>query len=353
MTMKKKLLTLTLAGALMASVATTALAHDGWSQTNAPIIAAGEVSYVELLMGNHSNHHASYRIDGKWSLPTTKVYVTNPAGVKTDITSTIFYTGEEKEVSDPGKNNYFVSSFSSSNPGAYIVSVEGDSVFKHGDVASRTLRSAKSFVAVSDVPTANRVAFLKGFSKPVSIDRAELVPLFNPAAVKPNQKVDVQLLMRGKPAAGIEVSLIRRSNSDATTLTTDANGVISFLTGPADYYLLRAKPSTDEKEAGKFDKTNYEATMTFTVQNVRGLAVEASVNPVPVLYWNGARVDHANVQLVDGKTVIDGSFLKANLGVDAAGAVELRKTAEAAGAAVEYLAAEAGLRAAVHVYTKN
>lgn len=328
-------------------------AHDGWSQTNAPIVAPGEVSYVELLFGNHSNHHASYRIEGKWSIDTTKVYVTTPAGKKSDITSTVFYTGEEKEVNEPGKNNYYVTSFSSSTPGAYIVSVEGDSIFKHGDVASRTLRSAKSFVAVGDIPTWQRVQFLKGFSRQVSPDRAEFVPQFNPAAVTTNQTVSVQLLLKGQPLAETEVSLIRRSTSDAQSLKTDANGMVSFATGPADYYLLRAKPTLDEKEAGKYDATNYEATMTFSVQNGTNYIAPQKAAALPLLYVNGKLVDAKGLELKDGSVYVDAGVVRDHMSSEYSGSgqVGLRALAEALGATVEYLAPVGGVQAAVHIYT--
>lgn len=263
----KKFSTLLLTASLALGLALPTFAHDGWSQTYAPIIASGEVSYIELLYGNHSNEHKSYRIEGSWSPDTTKVFVTTPAGKKNDISPTLFYTGEVGEKEQTGQNNAYLASFSASTPGAYIISVEGDSIFKGADTASRTLRSAKSFVAVSDIPTVEQAKTITGFDRQVSTDRAELVPHFNPAAITPNQQVSVQLLLKGKPLAKTEISLIRRSTSDATVLTTDANGMISFTTGAADYYLLRAKPATAEKEAGKYDTTNYEATMTFTVQN--------------------------------------------------------------------------------------
>jgi uncharacterized GH25 family protein len=325
--------------ALTLTMAMPALAHDGWSQTNTPIIAPGEVSYVELLFGNHSNHHASYRIEGRWSTDSTKVYVTSPNGTKTDISSTLFYTGEEKEVTEPGKNNYFVASFSSSSLGAYIVSVEGDSIFKHGEVASRTLRSAKSFVAVSDIPTVERVKLLKGFSKPVSPDRAELIPLFNPVAVTPGHEVAVQLQLKGKPLANAEITVIRRSTSDSQIIKTDANGKATFKTGPADYYLLRAKPTTDEKVTGQYDSTNYEATMTFTVQNGKHVFPQAARQSLPIVYVNGQPVDVKGLKIVNGKAMVPASFIQSALSAayKGTGSVELRKTAEQLGASVEYL----------------
>ncbi|MGE5701172.1 MAG: DUF4198 domain-containing protein [Clostridia bacterium] len=349
----KKLASLLTVAALIFTLTAPALAHDGWSQTNAPIISQGEVSYVELMLGNHSNHHASYRIAGKWSPESSKVYVVSPSGVKADITDTLFYSGEVKEVEQPSNDNFFVASFSASNPGAYIVSVEGDSIFKGAEVASRTLRSAKSFVAVSDIPTVERVKPLKGFGKAISTDRAELVPQFNPAAITPDQQVAVQLLLKGKPLANTEVTIIRRSTSDSQIVKTDANGVISFTTGPADYYLLRAKPATDEKEAGKYDTTNYEATMTFTVQNGKSLLPKAVQTKSPVLYVNGKPITDVKTENKNGKLTVSAAFVKTYVNPNFAGTgnVELRSAVEGLGGTVEYLAPVGAVEPALLVYT--
>ncbi|WP_134685448.1 DUF4198 domain-containing protein [Brevibacillus migulae] len=349
----KKMASLLTAASLSLALSVPAFAHDGWSQTNAPIIASGEVSYVELLLGNHSNHHASYRIEGKWSTDTSKVFVTTPAGKKSDITATLFYTGEMKETEEPGKNNSYISTFSASQPGAYIISVEGDSIFKSGEVASRTLRNAKSFVAVSDIPTLERVKGLKGFSKPVSPDRAELVPQFNPAAITPDQNVSVQLLLKGKPLADTEVSIIRRSTSDAQVLKTDKDGLISFKTGPADYYLLRAKPTTAEKEAGKYDTTNYEATMTFTVQNGKSALSPSAAAGKPALYVNGKAVDVQGLDMQQGKFVLPAEQVKnaVDPSFNGTGTVELDKAIESLGGSVEVLAPVGAIPAAIHIHT--
>jgi len=350
----KKLASLLTAASLSLALAVPAFAHDGWSQTNAPIIASGEVSYVELLLGNHSNHHASYRIEGKWSTDTSKVFVTTPAGKKSDISSTLFYTGEMKETEEPGKNNSYISTFSASQPGAYIISVEGDSIFKHGEVASRTLRNAKSFVAVSDIPALERVKELKGFSRQVSPDRAELVPQFNPAAITPDQTVSVQLLLKGKPLADTEVSIIRRSTSDAQVLKTDKDGLISFKTGPADYYLLRAKPSTEEKEAGKYDTTNYEATMTFIVQNGKSALPQSAAAGKPKLYVNGKTVEVQGLDLQQDKILLPAEQVKkaVDSSFNGTGTVELDKTIESLGGSVEVLAPVGPIPAAIHIHTK-
>ena len=355
---KKKISAAALATVLTIGVSASVFAHDGWSQTNAPIVAQGETVYVDLLFGNHSNEHKSYRIAGQWSPDTSNIYVTTPAGKKADITSTRFYTGEPATETEPAVNNGFVASFLSSSPGAYIISVEGDSVFKHGETASRTLRSAKSFVAVSDIPVLDRVKDLKGFSRAVTPDRAELVPEFNPAAVTPNEQVSVRLLLKGKPLADTEVTLIRRSTSEAQTFTTDADGRITFQTGPADYYLLRAKPATDEQKEGEYDAVSYEATMTFIVQNGTVKLPGAPTSPVPYLYVNGKPVAADGAVIEDGTTYVNGSFIRQYIDPnDSTYAnrekVALRAAAESLGATVEFLPAVGETRAAVLIYTKQ
>lgn len=342
------------AAALTLSTALTASAHDGWSQTAAPIVASGEVAYVELMLGNHSNEHKSYRIEGNWNPDTTKAYVITPDGRKADISSTMFYTGEVSESENPRINNFHIASFSASTPGAYIVSVEGDSIFAHGGAASRTLRSAKSFAAIADVPLPQRVKDLRGFGRAVATDRAEWVPLFNPAAATPGQTVSMQLLLKGEPLADVEAALIRRSTSDAETFVTDENGVVTFVTGPADYYLLRAKPASEEKEDGVYDSTNYEATATFAVQNGLGAVAGEPASPLPLVYVNGVETAAAGLAFADGALVADAAWLRDAAGAETAGdgAVALREAVEASGGAVEYFPAVGAVRSAVHLYAK-
>ncbi|MBH5319100.1 DUF4198 domain-containing protein [Paenibacillus sp. GSMTC-2017] len=355
MKIRKKVIGVALAAVLTIGAAVPVFAHDGWSQANSPIIAPGQVSYVELMLGNHSNEHKSYRIAGQWSADTSKVYVTTPAGVKSDITSTRFYTGEAATEAEPALNNYFVASFKSNAPGAYIISVEGDSVFKREGVGSRTLRSAKSFVAVGDIPVLERVKALKGFAKEVSPDRAELIPHTNPAAITTGQEVSIQLLLKGKPLADTAVDVIRRSNSEATQLKTDANGFVTLKAGAADYYLVRAKPGTTEAKAGEYDKTSYEATLTFTVQNESPKLPGKAAAGVPHIYVNGNVISaDAGVSIEKGTTKVTADFVRKYITADYKGddLSTLRTVAEANGATVEYFPAVGDNRAAVAIYTK-
>lgn len=351
---KKKIISTALAAMLTIGLSTTVFAHDGWSQTSSPIIAQGEVSYVDLQFGNHSNEHKSYRIAGQWSTDSSKVFVTTPSGKKVDITSTRFYTGEAATETEAAVNNGYIATFSSSSPGAYIVSVEGDSIFKSGEVATRTLRSAKSFVAVSDIPTLERVKALKGFSKAISTDRAEFIPLFNPAAVTPGEKVSVQLLLKGEPLANTTVSIIQRSNSEAQTLDTNKDGIVTYETGPADYYLLRAKPSTDEKKDGEYGSVSYEATMTYAVQNGSVKLPSTKVNPIPYIYVNGKLITESSPFIKDGTTYADAAFIKQYIdsSYKSDKAAPVRSVVEKLGGTVEFLPAVGDTRAAVLIYPK-
>lgn len=354
MKFSKKLVVTALTAVLTLSAAIPAFAHDGWAQTNSPIVAQGQVSYIDLMYGNHSNEHKSYRIDGQWGVDSSKVFVTTPAGVKSDITSTRFYAGEPATKETPALNNYFTASFKSNVPGAYIISTEGDSIYKSDASSSRTLRSAKAFVAVGDIPTLDRVKALTGFSKAVSADRAELVPLFNPAAITPDEKVSIQLLLKGEPLANTAVDVIRRSNSEALELKTDGTGKVTFTTGAADYYLVRAKPSTTEAKEGEYSVTNYEATMTYTVQNKSTKLPGTAISVKPQIYVNNNVVAAAGLTVQKGVTMVDASFIRqyVDASYEGTGSVALRNTVETGGKYIEFFPSVGQIQAAIAIYTK-
>jgi uncharacterized GH25 family protein len=238
--------------------------HNGWSQTNTPIVETGQNAYIELLFGNHSDDHASYRIDRKWVIENSVVKLVTPADETLDITDRFFYMGELTEVKEERiwVNNYYAGSFQTTEQGAYIIAAEGN--FVYGDQEEPVLRSAKSFVGAAKVPTVNKGKKIKGFDRQVTPGRGELVPLFNPAAVTPGEEVSAQLLLKGEPVPDIEVAVIRRSDSSDIRLKTDQDGKISWKTGEADYYLVRAEMDAEDHQQ---DNGDYEATMTFIVQN--------------------------------------------------------------------------------------
>ncbi|QKS69777.1 DUF4198 domain-containing protein [Paenalkalicoccus suaedae] len=249
-----------LLSALLISMTTPALAHEGWTQTHTPIVESGENVYVELFFGNHTNDHASFRIEGTWNADDTDVTVHTPSDEEVDISDTIFYMGESTELGNA--NNYHVASFAAIDSGIYTITAERDSLFGE----KRTLRSAKSFAAIHDLPTFNGVLDLEGYENAVSPDRAEFIPMFNPTAVAADEEVEVQLVRQGEPVIGVDVSIVQRSTGEAQTAVTDEDGAARFTIGDADIYLVRATEELEEAGDG-YATLAYEATMTFAAQN--------------------------------------------------------------------------------------
>ncbi len=318
-------------------------AHDGWIQTNSPIVARGETVYVDMLFGNHSQEHRSYRIDGQW--PSAAIFVTDALGRKSDITATRFYTGEPATQSAPARNNGFVASFRTALLGISIISAEADSVYKGATNTTRTLRSAKAFVASSDIPVRERVAHLKQFSLAVTSDRLEVIPLSSPVAIQPGQTMTVQLVRQGMPIANTPVSLVRRSiNNDPITKNTDESGKVTFVMGGADYYLLRAKIERTLPEPMKIDgqdvqKETHEATMTLIVQGAQQRALETTT-ATPTAEMNGTMLPTKEITLKDGVAQLSAVAARA-YGHESASnePVPLRAFVTKHGGVVEYLPA--------------
>jgi hypothetical protein len=172
----------------------------GWVQVYAPVVRTGERAYADLLFGNHSREHKSYRLAGKWNMKESQVFLWTPDGQRKDLTSSVFDTGEDAEAVGPkGVKGYFSLSFVPELPGLYLLAVEGDSVAQHAYMRVRTFRSAKACLGAAETPVREEVAGLRGCDRRVAPDRLEIVPLFNPAAVVPGQRLDFQLLFQGQP----------------------------------------------------------------------------------------------------------------------------------------------------------
>ncbi|GAA0462366.1 DUF4198 domain-containing protein [Alkalibacillus silvisoli] len=233
-------------------------AHNGWVEINTPIVEKGQKAYTELYFGNHSDQHTSYRIDRKWGIQDTKVIVKTPSEKEHDMTSDFYYMGEVSEVDDDraGLNNFYNGSFKTDEDGIYTVTAKGD--FKYGDQEEARVRTAKAFVAASETPTIEGVEEMTGYEQPVTSDRAEIVPMFNPVVTTPGEFITAQLILNGEPVEDEDVSVIRRSDSADIQLETDLNGKFGWEAGEADYYLIRAELEDEGVE--------YEATMTFVVQ---------------------------------------------------------------------------------------
>jgi hypothetical protein len=235
------------------------------------------------------------------------------------------------------------------------VTADSESIAAYSGPATRTLRNAKSFVTALDIPLMARASFIQGFDKVVNSDRAELVPLFNPATVIANQKVSVKLYLKGKPLSNTEVSMVRRSiNTNPQTVKTDAKGVATFQLNNADFYLFRAKPNTTESLADQYSSTNYETTMTIKAQNAAKKS-NIKTSQAPQIFVNGTLQSPNKIAEVKGVTMIDAAFIKKfvsnkhqNKGQSM---VPLRGAIQSVGATLIYLPSVNGLPAGIYIYS--
>jgi len=93
--------------------------------------------------------------------------------------------------------------------------------------------------------------------------KAEFVPSVNPAAVKPGDSFAVQLLIEGKPVAGVQVSAVSRGTKlDART---DANGRVGFTLPASAAWLIKTVHMIRPVQPGApaADWQSYWVTLTF------------------------------------------------------------------------------------------
>ena len=93
--------------------------------------------------------------------------------------------------------------------------------------------------------------------------QAELVPSVNPAAVKAGGSFSVQLLVEGKPVAGVQVSAVSRGvQLDART---DANGWVNFTLPASASWLIKTVHMIRLAQPGSpaADWQSYWVTLTF------------------------------------------------------------------------------------------
>ncbi|MBL0158617.1 MAG: DUF4198 domain-containing protein [Bryobacterales bacterium] len=94
----------------------------------------------------------------------------------------------------------------------------------------------------------------------------EFVPLDDPYAAKPGAAIRVQLLFRGKPAAGHEVELqtVAAGKADRKILgNTDAQGVVRVPLAPGGFHKLHAIVMERRADRTKADWESWWATLTF------------------------------------------------------------------------------------------
>ncbi|AXE64068.1 hypothetical protein HPO_05507 [Hyphomonas polymorpha PS728] len=237
--------------ALALTIASSASAHRAWMLPSS-FTLSGENQWVTVdgaISNNlfYPNHHAM-------NLDTVTVF--GPDGKPVEAQNKA--SGKYRSVFDVALEKEGTYRISSGGAG-YMASWEEGGERKRWRGNAETLKSeaieAKPGVQVSG--NVRRIETFVTLGSPTTTVFAtegtglELKPVTHPNDVFAGEEVTFQLLMDGKPAAGIEVDIIRgsdryRNSEDGLKLTTDATGTIKFTPEEAGAYWL----STDSEGKG-------------------------------------------------------------------------------------------------------
>jgi uncharacterized GH25 family protein len=105
-------------------------------------------------------------------------------------------------------------------------------------------------------------------TKPVG-QRLEIVPLINPAKVKVEEKLPLQVLFDGKPAKTVNIEATFDGFSDkgykAFQGQTDLRGHVDFIPLKGGYWVVAAKHVLDHPDKAKADEVVLVSTFTFQI----------------------------------------------------------------------------------------
>jgi uncharacterized GH25 family protein len=246
-------------------LASPALAHDTWVETNTNVVRTGDAVYVDLKLGNHGNDHRDFKLAGKVELEGSTVEVISADGTRYDLKSDLVDTGYAP------KEGYWTAKFVPAKAGLYMIAHSLDRVVHYAP--TRSIKSAKTFFVVSrslDLVSKENPGFDRVIGHPL-----ELVPLTNPVTpMGPGQPITVKLFYKGKPMADSRVSFIPRRHNLQEGFdpdyerTTDSQGRASFTPKTGNVYLIVAHHQELNEPGENYESTKYSATLTIFVSEV-------------------------------------------------------------------------------------
>lgn len=253
---------ITLTTMLLLAFCSTALAHDMWGTSENPAVGKP----ITAVIGYGHNFP-------EWeAIPSDEIGLFKPVrviGPKGDLTM------------KPGADNYKAISQEELVKGTYLVIADVKPVFwtKTPDGWSQKPKSeepqalscglyienAKGIVNVDGAAEAELIG------KPVGLP-LEIVPLANPATVKPGQKIQLKVLFEGKPLAGAKVEgrfagFAKEASSSAQAFsdTTGKDGVVNFVPLKSGDWIVTVRNVRPFPEAGKCDTEDFGTSLFFTI----------------------------------------------------------------------------------------
>ncbi|HEX7011041.1 MAG TPA: DUF4198 domain-containing protein, partial [Phycisphaeraceae bacterium] len=212
------------------------LAHDTWVEPNTNLVRVGDVVHVNLMLGNHGNHHRDFKLAGKVDPQHIRLELIEPDGRRTDLKPRLYDLGTE---SNPA---YWTVRIQPEQPGVHRVVCLGDEIVHYAPI--RSIKSAKTFFIASEsldeVPAAEA-----GFDEPEG-HPLELILKTDPTVLAAGQPIQVQLLYQGQPLEDTRVSFIPRGVplqgefDERYERMTGEQGLASLTPEQANIYLIVA-----------------------------------------------------------------------------------------------------------------
>jgi uncharacterized GH25 family protein len=236
----------------------TAHSHDGWIEAKPSLVERGQAVSIDMLFGNHSAEHMSYRIAAKWA-PDSKLHIVDPRGDEHDVTGRIADLGEAVAAPPAGVKGFLAAPFRATRSGIHFARARWEGLVAHDGVLQPAVRVAKAMFASLSRPALEHARALEGFDRAVAPDALEIVPVRNPFGLTPHDRIGLEIRLKGEPVAGAEVVLIGRlaGSASAQARVSDGRGRVYFSVDTPDWYLARLEVEDHE--------TTYEATYTFQV----------------------------------------------------------------------------------------
>lgn len=105
-------------------------------------------------------------------------------------------------------------------------------------------------------------------SKPIGMD-LEIIPLANPATIRPGMAFPMRVLLNGKPArfAKIEATFDSFAAKEYIAFSglTDANGNIDFIPLKAGFWVVKVKDKSEYSDKKRADERVLDSSLTFNI----------------------------------------------------------------------------------------
>ena len=252
------------AAMLLLAFCSTALAHDMWA------------TFEDVEVGKPLTAAIGYG----HSFPQTEAI---PAD-EVELFKPIRAIGPTGELTmKPGTDNFKAVSQENLVKGTYLVITDVTPVFwtKTPDGWSRKPRNEEpqALSCGMYIENAKGIVNVDGsietelIGKPVGLP-LEIVPLANPATIKPGQRLQLQVLFEGKPLARAKVAgrfagFAQNASPSANAFydTAGRDGIVNFVPLKSGEWIVTVRNVRPYPEEGKCDKEDFGTSLFFTIED--------------------------------------------------------------------------------------